>query len=83
MGWNFAPGVATFYLWVPVPKGTNSSAFCTLLLDKCGIVTAPGLGYGPAGEGFFRIALTVPEERLKEALSRMEKNGVTARAKAA
>jgi LL-diaminopimelate aminotransferase len=83
LGWDFTPGAATFYLWVPVPRGANSSAFCTLLLEKCGIVTAPGLGYGPAGEGFFRIALTVPEERLKEALSRMEKQGINARAKAA
>lgn len=77
MGWDFTPGKATFYLWVPVPTGMNSADFCNLLLDKCGVVVAPGLGYGPAGEGYFRIALTVGEERLKEALARMEKHDVT------
>lgn len=77
MGWDFTPGKATFYLWVPVPAGMNSADFCALLLEKCGVVVAPGLGYGPAGEGYFRIALTVGEDRLAEALARMEKNGVT------
>ncbi|MBI4031690.1 MAG: LL-diaminopimelate aminotransferase [Proteobacteria bacterium] len=76
LGWDFTAGVATFYLWIPVPPGMDSAGFCEALFEKCGIVTAPGLGYGPAGEGFFRIALTVPEARLKEALSRMEKAGI-------
>src|SRR6185436_18733810 len=77
MGWDFTPNKATFYLWVPVPAGMTSAAFSGLLLEKCGVVVAPGLGYGPEGEGFFRVALTVSEDRLREVLSRMEKNGVT------
>jgi len=76
LGWNYEAGPATFYLWVPVPEGMNSADFCALLLEECGIVVPPGNGYGPAGEGFFRIALTVGEERLKEALSRMDKAGI-------
>ncbi len=76
LGWEYKGNVATFYLWVPVPQGLTSADFCAMLLEQCGIVTAPGLGYGPAGEGFFRIALTVDEKRLHEALSRMEKAGV-------
>lgn len=77
MGWNFPKNEATFYLWVPVPTGMKSVDFVGLMLEKCGVVVPPGIGYGPEGEGFFRVALTVSEERLKEALSRMEKEGVT------
>lgn len=77
MGWEIDPMVATFYLWVPVPTGMSSEAFASLLLEKCGVVVPPGNGYGPEGEGFFRVALTQNEDRLKEALDRMEKNGVT------
>lgn len=77
MGWNFQSNVATFYLWVPVPTGMTSVAFVNILLERCGVVVPPGVGYGPEGEGFFRVALTVGEDRLKEALARMEKEGVT------
>ena len=77
LGWNFAKNEATFYLWVPVPTGMKSEAFATLLLEKCGIVVPSGTGYGPEGEGFFRVALTQPEARLREAIERMEKAGIT------
>jgi len=77
LGWDYKGGAATFYLWVPVPTGWTSVDFVTLLLEKCGIVVPPGVGYGPAGEGFFRMALTVPEKRLHDVLERMEKNNVT------
>ncbi|MBY0403731.1 MAG: LL-diaminopimelate aminotransferase [Cyanobacteria bacterium] len=77
MGWNFPANVATFYVWIPVPTGMTSVEFVNLLLEKCGIVAPPGTGYGPEGEGYFRVALTVSEDRLKEALARMEKEGVT------
>ena len=77
LGWDFKPNKATFYLWVPVPTGMSSVEFASLLLERCGIVVPPGTGYGSQGEGYFRVALTVPEDRLKEALSRMKENGVT------
>lgn len=80
LGWNCPKNEATFYLWVPVPTGMKSVEFVSLLLEKCGVVCPPGTGYGPEGEGFFRVALTVPDARLKEALERMEKNGVTFKA---
>lgn len=76
LGWNFHPPAATFYLWIPVPSPFTSEDFAALLLEKCGIVVPPGSAYGPEGEGFFRVALTAPEERLKEALSRMEETGI-------
>ncbi|MBX2860145.1 MAG: LL-diaminopimelate aminotransferase [Vampirovibrio sp.] len=77
LGWNFSPSAATFYLWIPVPTGMTSVDFVNLMLEKCGVVVPPGTGYGPEGEGFFRVALTVSEKRLQEVLDRMEKNGVT------
>ena len=76
LGWNFPLNVATFYLWIPVPTGMKSVDFVNMLLEKCGIVVPPGVGYGPMGEGFFRVALTVPEARLAEALERMDTNGI-------
>jgi len=77
MGWPYKKGEATFYLWVPVPSGMKSVEFVNLLLEKCGVVCPPGIGYGPEGDGFFRVALTVQEDHLKEALKRMEDAGVT------
>lgn len=77
LGCDYKGNSATFYQWIPVPAGMKSVDFVTLLLDKCGIVAPPGVGYGPEGEGYFRIALTQPEDRLREVLARMEKQGVT------
>jgi LL-diaminopimelate aminotransferase len=77
LGWPIQAGAATFYLWVPVPAGFTSQQFATLLLEECGIVVPPGNGYGPEGEGFFRVALTQPEDRLTEALERMKAHGIS------
>ncbi|MCS6875900.1 MAG: LL-diaminopimelate aminotransferase, partial [Aquificaceae bacterium] len=62
---------ATFYLWVSVPKGYTSAEFVSRLLDECGIVCTPGNGFGDSGEGYFRISLTVPTQRLLEAVERI------------
>ena len=66
---------ATFYVWVRCPEGFTSSEFTAHVLRNCGVVTTPGNGFGPSGEGYIRFALTVPEARLKEALDRIEKTG--------
>lgn len=76
LGWPISPPKATLYVWTPVPPGYSSAEFVTLLLEKCGIIVPPGNGYGIAGEGFFRIALTLPEERLIEAIHRMKDAGI-------
>lgn len=76
LGWPLKAPQATLYVWVPVPKGYTSTEFVSILLEKCGILVPPGNGYGQAGEGFFRIALTVADERIEEALARMEKMGI-------
>lgn len=62
---------AALYVWGTVPKGFTSAEFATDLLQKTGVVVTPGSGFGIHGEGFFRISLTVPTDRLKEAVSRI------------
>jgi LL-diaminopimelate aminotransferase len=64
---------ATFYVWLPAPKGFDSMGFTTHLLEQAGIVTVPGLGFGEPGEGYVRLALTVAKDRLEEALARLAK----------
>lgn len=76
LGWPLEAPKATLYVWVPVPKGYSSTEFVTLLLDKCGLIVPPGNGYGAVGEGFFRIALTVPDEKMHEAIQRMKDAGI-------
>ena len=62
---------AAMYLWIPLPNGTPSAPFARHALEESGVVVLPGSGFGPAGEGFFRIALTVGAERLREAAERL------------
>jgi LL-diaminopimelate aminotransferase len=76
LGFPITPPKATLYVWVPVPPRYNSADFVTVLLEKCGIIVPPGNGYGAAGEGFFRIALTVPDDRMHEAIKRMTDTGI-------
>lgn len=64
---------ATFYVWCPTPNGYTSKDFSALLLRDAGIVTTPGSGFGEPGEGYVRLALTVPKERLEEAVQRIKK----------
>jgi LL-diaminopimelate aminotransferase len=63
---------ATFYLWVKCPTGVSSMDFTALLLNKAGILTTPGNGFGAPGDGFIRFALTVPVKRMKEAIARIQ-----------
>lgn len=78
LGWNIKePIKGTFYLWLPIPPTFKKSTdFASAMLDKCGIVVPPGIGYGEYGEGYFRIALTVDKKRIQEAISRMKKEGL-------
>jgi LL-diaminopimelate aminotransferase len=62
---------ATIYVWAPVPSGHTSASYCELVLEESGVVVSPGGAYGPNGEGFFRISLTVPDARLAEAVERL------------
>jgi len=73
LGLSVDPPKATFYVWVGVPKGFTAMKFTMHLLDRAGIVTTPGSGFGKSGQGYIRMALTVPNERLMEAVGRMER----------
>lgn len=66
---------ATFYVWMPVPGGKASEAFSLRLLERAGILTTPGRGFGEAGEGYIRMALTVDRETLARALERWKQAG--------
>jgi LL-diaminopimelate aminotransferase len=62
---------ATFYLWGPVPGGGDSRGFATRLLDEVAVSVTPGIAFGAAGEGWFRVSLTAPDERIDEACRRI------------
>ncbi len=63
---------ATFYVWVETPKGFSSADFATKVLEETAVVITPGTGFGPSGEGYVRFSLTVADDRLAEALQRIE-----------
>jgi len=73
IGLSVAAPKATFYLWIKTPDGFDSAAFATKVLEEAGIVITPGSGFGVEGEGYVRMALTVNEERLREAIQRLSK----------
>ncbi len=70
-GFEVATPRATMYLWIPLPEGVRSSAFQRRALEETGVVTLAGSDFGPGGEGFFRVALTVATPRLVEAAERL------------
>src|SRR2546430_1752630 len=74
IGVDVTPPRATIYIWAPVPEGFDSSAaYCEHVLEEAAVALSPGGAYGPSGEGFFRISLTTPDERLLEAVERLGK----------
>jgi LL-diaminopimelate aminotransferase len=74
IGVEVTPPRGTIYIWAPVPEKHTSASYCELVLDESGVVLSPGAAYGPSGEGFFRISLTVSDERLREALERLRRH---------
>jgi LL-diaminopimelate aminotransferase len=71
LGWSVKPPLGSCYVWIPVPGGETSVSFADRLLDDAGVFVAPGSGYGEAGEGYVRLSLTVPDDRLAEAMERL------------
>jgi LL-diaminopimelate aminotransferase len=71
IGLEFKLPRATPYFWVHVPEGHTSASFTELVLDRASVVVSPGNAYGPSGEGYVRLSLTVPDSRLEEAISRI------------
>jgi LL-diaminopimelate aminotransferase len=71
IGVDVTPPKGTIYVWAPVPEGHTSVSYCELVLEESGVVLSPGAAYGPSGEGFFRISLTISDHRLGEAVERL------------
>ena len=73
LGWQVKRPEATFYVWINCPEGIGSMALVEKLLDEADVLTIPGIGFGSAGEGYVRAALTVEVERIREAVDRIGK----------
>ncbi|MFO8055687.1 MAG: LL-diaminopimelate aminotransferase [bacterium] len=73
LGISYQKPKGSFYVWAQAPEGMSSEDWVGALIEKAGIMTSPGNGYGEEGEGYFRMALLVDEDRMKEAVDRMEK----------
>jgi len=72
IGWNVTPPKAGMFVWAkipdPWPQRMNTMDFSLMLLEKGGVVASPGSGFGPAGEGYVRLALVENENRLRQAV---------------
>jgi LL-diaminopimelate aminotransferase len=71
IGVDVTPPKGTIYVWAPVPEGHTSASYCEMVLEESAVVISPGSAYGPNGEGFFRISLTIDDARLGEAVERL------------
>jgi L-glutamine---4-(methylsulfanyl)-2-oxobutanoate aminotransferase len=76
IGWDVKAPKASFFAWLPVPQGYTSETFSDILLQQAGVVVAPGHGFGLHGEGYVRVGLLATEERIAEAVRRIEKLGI-------
>jgi LL-diaminopimelate aminotransferase len=74
VGVQVEPPKATIYVWAPVPDGHTSASFAELVLEEAAVIISPGSMYGPGGEGFFRISLTTPDDRIAEAMERIREH---------
>jgi LL-diaminopimelate aminotransferase len=72
-GWKVEAPKGALYVWLPTPPGESSVDFTARLLDQAGVVVAPGTGYGPSGEGYIRLSITIPDSRLEEGCERVRK----------
>lgn len=70
--WKVSLSPGTFYVWMKVPTGYNSMSFTKKLISRAGIVVTPGSGFGTYGEGYIRFALTIPSQKISEAIGRFE-----------
>ncbi len=73
LGWKVTRPKASMYIWAPVPTKQDSFAFAASLIENAGVAVVPGVGFGPHGEGYVRIALVQPQDRLREAVDRIRK----------
>jgi LL-diaminopimelate aminotransferase len=72
LSWDIADSPGTFYVWVKLPRGADSMVFARKMINHAGIVITPGSGFGTWGEGYIRFALTIPSDRIHQAVGRLE-----------
>jgi LL-diaminopimelate aminotransferase len=71
LGWKFRKPTAGFFCWANTPNDIPSMDLCSRIIEEAHVITVPGFGFGPAGEGYLRMALTVDVSRIKEAVDRI------------
>jgi LL-diaminopimelate aminotransferase len=71
IGINARPPQASLYIWAKVPEGYSSAELAGDLLEPVGVVVTPGTAYGPSGEDYIRLSLTIPDEMLEGGLERL------------
>ena len=77
IGWNVPDSHGSMFVWAPVPAGYKTSMeFCLALIDKAGVICTPGSSFGPSGEGYVRFALTMPVEKIGEAVQAIKNSGI-------
>jgi len=76
IGWNVPKPGGSFFCWLPIPAGYSSLELANLFLEKAGVVVAPGVGFGPHGEGYVRAGLLTDEDTLREAARRIGELGI-------
>jgi LL-diaminopimelate aminotransferase len=76
LGWELDDTIATMYLWLKIPSGYDSKSWCKMVMETTGVVFTPGKAFGDMSDGYFRASLVQPDEKLKEALARLEKAGI-------
>ncbi|MDD3437168.1 MAG: aminotransferase class I/II-fold pyridoxal phosphate-dependent enzyme [Candidatus Gastranaerophilales bacterium] len=76
LGWHVRMPKATMYLWIKVPEGMSSREFCTMVMDKTGVVFTPGIAFGAGSEGYVRVSLVQDEKKLREAVKRLKEAGI-------
>lgn len=77
IGWNVPDSHGSMFVWAPLPAPyTDSMAFCLDLIERCGVICTPGASFGPSGEGYCRFALTLPVERIDQAVAAIQASGI-------
>jgi LL-diaminopimelate aminotransferase len=77
IGWDVPDSHGSMFVWAPLPQGyTSSMDFCLELIEKAGVICTPGASFGPAGEGYVRLALVLPPEKLQEVVQAIDQSGI-------
>lgn len=76
LGWNFKKPTATMYLWLKVPTGMKSREFCSMVMNKTGVVFTPGVAFGACSDGYFRVSIVQDIKKLKEAIKRLNEANI-------